>query len=178
MFSDYKIIDNALSNEKFAILEEKIMSSRMPWFYSYNVADGTKKEEDMYFMHLYYLGLSDKPRIGPDGKPLPPERSHCYDDILPVLDLFTDMKNLLRAKSNLYGRTQELVHHDNHIDMAFPHKGGIFYINSNNGFTVLEDGTEIASVSNRLLLFNPSEPHHSTSCTDVKRRVNINFNYL
>ena len=63
MFSDYKIIDNALSNEKFAILEEKIMSSRMPWFYSYNVADGTKKEEDMYFMHLYYLGMSDKPRI-------------------------------------------------------------------------------------------------------------------
>ena len=53
MFSDYKIIDNALSNEKFAIIEEKIMSSRMPWFYSYNVADGTKKEEDMYFMHLY-----------------------------------------------------------------------------------------------------------------------------
>ena len=105
MFSDYKIIDNALSNDKFAILEEKIMSSRMPWFYSYNVADGTKKEEDMYFMHLYYLGMSDKPRIGPDGKPLPPERSHCYDDILPVLDLFTDMKNLLRAKSNLYGRT-------------------------------------------------------------------------
>ena len=71
-----------------------------------------------------------------------------------------------------------MVHHDNHIDMAFPHKGGIFYITSNNGFTVLEDGTEIASVSNRLLLFNPSEPHHSTSCTDVKRRVNINFNYL
>ena len=62
--------------------------------------------------------------------------------------------------------------------MHFPHKGAIFYINTNNGFTVLEDGTEIASVSNRLLLFNPSEPHHSTSCTDVKRRVNINFNYL
>ena len=144
MFSDYKIIDNALSNDKFAILEEKIMSSRMPWFYSYNVADGTKKEEDMYFMHLYYLGMSDKPRIGPDGKPLPPERSHCYDDILPVLDLFTDMKNLLRAKSNLYGRTQELVHHDNHIDMVLPHKGGIFYVNSNKKLIELETDFNIS----------------------------------
>ena len=83
-----------------------------------------------------------------------------------------------RAKANLYGRTKELVHHDNHADTNFSHKGAIFYINSNNGFTVLEDGTEIKSVRNRLLLFDPSKPHHSTSCTDDKRRVNINFNYI
>jgi len=185
MSTDYKIIENALSNEKFEVLEEKIMSNRQPWFYSYNVADGNKKEEDMYFMHNYYLGASEKPLMSSDGKPMPPEKSQCYDDIIPVLDLFTDMKNLLgmanvliRAKSNLYGRTQELIHHDNHIDMNFEHRGGILYINSNNGFTVLEDGTEIESISNRLLLFDPSKPHHSTSCTDVKRRVNINFNYM
>ena len=93
-------------------------------------------------------------------------------------DLLGMANVLIRAKSNLYGRTQELIHHDNHIDMNFEHRGGILYINSNNGFTVLEDGTEIESISNRLLLFDPSKPHHSTSCTDVKRRVNINFNYM
>ena len=43
---------------------------------------------------------------------------------------------------------------------------------------VLEDGTEIESRANRVLLFDPSKPHHSTSCTSDKRRVNININYL
>ena len=42
----------------------------------------------------------------------------------------------------------------------------------------LEDGTEIESRANRVLLFDPSKPHHSTSCTNDKRRVNININYL
>ena len=57
-------------------------------------------------------------------------------------------------------------------------KSAIFYINTNNGLTVLEDGTEIKSVANRLLLFNASEPHHSTTTSNENRRVNINFNYL
>ena len=44
--------------------------------------------------------------------------------------------------------------------------------------TVLEDGTECESVANRLLLFDATKPHHSTTCTDQKRRVNINVNYM
>jgi len=37
---------------------------------------------------------------------------------------------------------------------------------------------KVESVENRLLLFDPSETHNSTSCTDEKVRVNINFNYF
>ena len=54
----------------------------------------------------------------------------------------------------------------------------IFYVNTNNGLTVLDNGTEVESVSNRLLLFNGASMDHSTSCTDKKRRVNINFNFM
>ena len=85
--------------------------------------------------------------------------------------------NLLRAKSNLYGRTQELVHHDNHIDMAFPHKGGIFYVNSNNGGTRFEDNTFIESVRNRALLFSGKISHETVTQTDTNFRFNININY-
>ena len=60
----------------------------------------------------------------------------------------------------------------------YRHKSAILYINTNNGLTVLEDGTECESVANRLLLFDASKPHHSTTCTDQKRRVNINMNYM
>lgn len=33
-------------------------------------------------------------------------------------------------------------------------------------------------VENRLLLFDPIVPHHSTTCSDDKCRVNINFNFF
>jgi len=54
----------------------------------------------------------------------------------------------------------------------------LFYLNTNDGLTVLEDGTEIKSIENRILLHDASKPHHSTTCTDADRRVNINFNYF
>jgi len=46
------------------------------------------------------------------------------------------------------------------------------------GLTVLEDTIEIKSIENRLLLFDASVPHHSTTCTDDKCRVNVNFNFF
>ena len=55
---------------------------------------------------------------------------------------------------------------------------GILYFNANDGVTVLEDGTEVESVPNRILLFDSSRPHHSTTCTNANRRVNLNFNYF
>ena len=74
--------------------------------------------------------------------------------------------------------TPKIVYHDPHVDIPWQHKGAIFYVNTNNGVTVLEDGTEIESIENRLLLFDSSKEHSSTSCTDAKVRVNINFNYF
>ena len=40
------------------------------------------------------------------------------------------------------------------------------------------DGKKFDSVGNRILFFDPTQPHHSTSTTDVKRRLNVNINYL
>ena len=65
-----------------------------------------------------------------------------------------------------------------HIDFDFSHKGAILYINSCNGYTKLEDGTKIDSVANRILFFDPSTPHCSTTTSDTTARFNINFNYF
>jgi len=59
----------------------------------------------------------------------------------------------------------------------FPHRGAIFYLNTNNGLTVVNN-QEVESIENRLLLFDPTVPHHSTTCTDDKCRVNVNFNFF
>ena len=100
-----------------------------------------------------------------------------WDLLIPIFDI-AEVKSLIRCKINYFPQTPELVHHKKHRDAEFPHKGAIFYLNNNDGLTILEDGTEIESVANRLLLFDSSKPHHSTTTTNADRRLNINLNYF
>jgi hypothetical protein len=88
------------------------------------------------------------------------------------------MLKLIRIKGNVYLNTKTKITHEKHVDYNYPHKGAIYYINTNNGKTILNDEVEIDSIENRLLIFNPSIPHSSTSTTDSKFRMNINFNYI
>jgi len=161
----YKIIDNSLPKEDFEEIKNLILSPLFPWNFTPFV---TYKKENLpipasyYFTHHFWSGFHAEPE------------SQVFTPILNLLEC----KALLRIKSNLYPSTETIVHHDYHVDYDFPHKGAIFYLNTNNGLTVLEDGTEIKSIENRLLLFDSSKPHRSTTCSDDKCRVNVNFNYF
>ncbi len=84
---------------------------------------------------------------------------------------------LKRVKVNLYPRTENLIHHQDHVDYDFPHKAALLSLNTCNGMTVIGD-QEIPSVANRMILFDPQVPHHSTNCTDEPFRANININYF
>ena len=90
---------------------------------------------------------------------------------------YLKVKAFMRIKANLYPRTDTIVHHKDHVDLNFPHNAAILYLNTNNGLTVIGD-TEVESVANRILLFDPQVLHHSTTCTDAQFRSNINFNYF
>ena len=63
-------------------------------------------------------------------------------------------------------------------ELDYDHKAMIYYLNTNNGYTILKDGVKIKSIQNRALFFNPQEEHQSTTCTDLKCRMNININYF
>ena len=54
----------------------------------------------------------------------------------------------------------------------------IYYVNSNDGYTLFEDGTKVESVGNRLVRFPTNIKHTGTTCTDANRRVLINFNWF
>ena len=185
-----QIIDNALKSEDFQRIQETLMGDMFPWYWIDYIAgtipsENTKSRQDCYtkqtpktpedgdnyyFIHQFYnLILYQENAIDESTLRLYPEMKAFIDLINP--------KQLLRIKANLFLKTDEVIHYDNHTDFEFEHKGAILYINTNNGLTVLEDGTEIKSVANRLLLFDPTKPHHSTNCSDQKRRVNINMNY-
>jgi hypothetical protein len=64
-----------------------------------------------------------------------------------------------------------------HRDLQEPHKVALFYINTNNGYTLFKNGDRVPSVENRMLLFDGSNLHSSVTQTDTKLRINININY-
>ena len=95
-----------------------------------------------------------------------------------TINNFLSKKDFITIKANLYHKTEKLIFHKPHLDYDFKHKGAILYLNTCNGYTVLNGGVKIKSVENTLLLFDSSKTHNSTNCTDKKIRVNININYF
>lgn len=159
----YEVVDNFLDPESFWKIKKMMTEEQFPWFYISSVAFLDDIYSDYYFTHIFYE---------------PHKRcSMHWDTILPLI-IKINPKALIRIKGNLYPNINENKDNGWHADYDFPHKGAIFYVNTNNGPTVLEDNTEIASVENRILFFDPSKKHKSTHCTDQKIRVNINFNYF
>ena len=103
--------------------------------------------------------------------------SEVFSDLLFIINKL-EVKSLLRIKANLYPKTEKIIEHDFHVDYEFPHKSALYMINTNNGFTILEDGEKIETKENRMLLFDASKKHKSTTCTDDIYKCNIIFNYF
>ena len=167
----HEIINNFLDKKTFDEIKNLMQSQGFPWFLCDKVSSNEKKGKDnYYFFHQFY----GKPPI-PGGMPEP--MSGYFKALLPILNKL-EVKSLIRVKANLYTYVGTQIEHGFHTDKTFSHKGAIFSINSNNGYTLLEDGTKIESVENRILLFDPSTKHTSATCTDSVGRINININYF
>jgi len=165
MKEQHEIIDNFLDKVSFKHIKETILSENFQWFLSKKIALKNEKNKDnaIYFYHLIY------------------KNNAVYSNVIKIIAPLIkklEVKALIRIKANLYPNQNKFIVHTPHKDHPYNHKGAIFSINTNNGYTFLENKIKIKSVANRLLLFNPSKKHSSTSCTDKRRRVNINFNFF
>jgi len=163
----YEVIDDFLDEEYFDSLvtlftdKEKTM---VPWFFGTNIAYENVVEDNLFYMiHVFYQ--SNAPY------------SSFYDKLIPLLEKL-GARCLLRIKANLYPNTEILHEHPMHTDYEFSHCGAILSLNTCDGYTKLKDGTKIDSVANRVLFFDPSEEHCSTTTTNVLARFNININYI
>jgi len=160
----YKVVDNFLPKENFNILKTLMLSKNFPWYYFPNITfPKTSKGNLFYMQHLFF-----------EKEP----NSDFYLIIKENLLNFIDIKSLIRVKGNFYPNQNIKDIDEMHVDYTFKHKGAIFSINTNNGGTLLKDGTKIDSIENRILFFDPSIEHDSENCTNAKVRVNININYF
>ena len=158
-----EVIDNFLEPYYFNQLESHIMGD-IPWHFR----DHVVKEGDggYQFIHGFYHvdhGVNSD-----------------YFDIFEHILYKLRIKELYRIKANLGPRTKSHEHCEWHVD--FPNlpvgKTAIFYMNTNNGWTRFKKGGRVKSVSNRIVIFDSDVEHAGVTCTDEKRRVVVNFNYV
>lgn len=155
-----------MSLEELQGLQNVMLSNDFAWHINVVNSDTEKDQNDyrnFQFTHGFHNGF----------KPT--------SDWFGILDPFIsriNFKALIRIKANLLTRTHEKIIHRMHSDVEFPCTTGIFYVNSNNGETIFENGERIKSEANTYISF-PSQLKHTgtTNTCDSSYRIVINFNY-
>ena len=187
-----EIIDNFLEQDEFHKLESIFFSYHenrphlekyqidkdegtfcIPWYYrnstSYSPGEDVNSVNNYQFVHIFY------------GDHM--IYSEYFDNLSDLMNKI-GFRSLLRCKANLQMRSE--VHYERklHRDRPNgcdpdndPYRIGIYYLNTNNGYTLMKDGTKIESVANRLAVFSPKLWHASATCTDEKRRIILNMNW-
>jgi hypothetical protein len=165
-----QIIDNFLPESVFLSVQEMFLREDFPWFWNNSKSFVEEGNADNFlcdilnnhqFIHTFY---NDNSRLS-------------NWNIEPILKLL-NVRAIVRVKANLNVRTNNIVTYGFHIDNTFDCKTAIFYVNSNNGKTIFQNGEEVESIENRMVIFDSGLYHTGTSCTDQKRRIVLNINYF
>jgi hypothetical protein len=157
------VIDNFLPKEYFKVIKDLFTDNDNFHWHLKNFVAKEDANDGFFFQHVFF-----------EGNKINSDAFGHFEMMLNKMQC----KALLRLKANLYTKTPEIVKHGEHVDYDFPHRGALLFINTNNGLTILEDGTEIESVENRMVFFNSAAPHRSTTCSDENYRITLNINYF
>ena len=172
---DLKVIDNFLPENDFQMLVNNTINrndgGQIPLRVVSNVENWEKETNDYWSWYMINLVYSmDEPRNEICGK--------IYEMFVPKFKQFANFKTMIRIKINAYPYTNTVKEHEEHIDFDYEHIGAVFSLNSCDGYTKFADGTKVESVANRIVFFDASKKHQSTTTSNAKLRYNINFNFL
>ena len=185
-----KIINNFLDKKIFKKLQSFLLGADCPWFYN---------DKKVYYVKNP-VGVEDAGR-----SPITPIKgyeinnpqhqfthsffskhtnwSNASINIVPLLDKINP-RIWIKVKGNLSPiNSKPLVggwHCDKDTDgVAWTDTTtSIFFINTNNGYTMFENGKKIFSVENTLVTFPNNILHTGVTQTDTKVKVALNLNYL
>lgn len=161
----YQIFDNFLLPNEFNQVKNTVCDPRFPWGYSSSITtEVSTGPYDFQFVHMFYQNH----RV----------MSEHFESIYPLINKINPAA-ISRVKANLVTRnpvSNEFGYHTDFEDAELL-KSAVYYLDTTDGVTRFEDGTEVECIENRLLVFNNNMPHTSTSCTDQKVRRVINLNY-
>tara|TARA_B100000886_G_C20410884_1_gene486961 strand:+ start:658 stop:1128 length:471 start_codon:yes stop_codon:yes gene_type:complete len=155
-----KITDNFLYNNDYDHINKTFHLSNFPWYFMpFMVHEG---DDNYQFYHLFEA----------KGQIL----SKYFEILHPILKKLS-VKEIIRIKANLKLKQKEHIQSDIHIDFK-DCKTAIFYLNTNNGYTLFDKGDKIPSQENRVVEFDSNLKYCALNQADFKYRIVINFNYL
>ena len=160
----FKVINNFLTKEEHEKLKNTLESPTFPWYFIKGKVNKTDKPNlfDYQFVHIFYKDNF--------------VNSDFFDHLNPIIKKL-DPLSLVRIKANLNPITNKLIKSEKHSDQDFECKTAIYYVNDNDGYTMIED-KKVKSESNKIVLFNSNQKHYGTSSTNCNNRMVINFNYF
>lgn len=163
-----KITDNYLPDKEFNNLKNIIMGKGFPWFFNDVVVNDHEVNDIEIFQFVHPFYENDRGWVN-EGK-------LYLTSLLKKIDPY----KILRIKANL--NTYKPIpnsenFHEDFPNFIKPYFSSIFYLNTNNGYTLFKNGMKVESVENRLVTFSGNMEHTAIGCTDQKRRVIINFVY-
>jgi hypothetical protein len=159
---NYKIINNFLEKNLFNKLQEILFSEDINWYFKKNMTNN----DNYFFAHCFYN----------NHIPMSP----FYNEyIIPIFKKL-NAKSLIEIKANLMLKKENVFKSNFHTDRDFKCNTAILYINTCNGYTLLDDvkNIKINCEENKMLIFDSQINHSAISQTDVDRRIVINFNYF
>ena len=179
---DIVVYDNFLDYRYYHVLKTAFCSDsayRAPFFYTTAIVNHDKLEHDYNFQFTHVLvGCGDgSGYASADEKEI---YSPYWKNVFPIFDKL-DAQKVIRAKVNMRTRTPEIYKSKFHVDILQKiegHKTAIYYLNSNDGYTLFESGEKVNSVGNRIVIFDGQLRHCGTSCTDQNIRCVLNINFI
>jgi hypothetical protein len=161
-----EVIDNFLPENDFKTIQEEMTSFGFPWYLNNApVSINPQHLDDYQFNHGFFVDSTIW--------------SNWFNMLDPIFKILKPAA-LIRVKANLRPRTEKIINGGWHVDYDYPgSKTCVFYINSNNGYTIFKETEEkVESVENRLLRFDSNTKHDGTTCTDASYRIVLNINYF
>ena len=177
---DIKIYNDFLSDEQYSPIyqyfldnERGLNGDSVPWYWVNGVT--TMGDGNIQFISLGYANYQITNMI-------------MFNVLAPIIHKIKPIA-LHRVKANLTLSKQlqpideeKIYHVDN--DFCTENKGvmttGIYYVNTNDGYTLFEDGTKVESVANRFVTFPCHIKHGGMPYNNDKfgRRIVVNFNWI
>jgi len=165
--NNIEIIDNALDEGYFNSIVSTAKSAFFPWYYK---TESTQKGEKMADIAESYYGYQFTHMLYFNQIPM---SEHFENLMIPVLEKLNCF-SLVRMSMNFMPPMKENKLQGFHTDSPTPCRSAVLYLNTNNGKTVFENGEEIESVANRLIVFDSNLKHSGMTTTDLCGRYVLN----
>ena len=170
-----KVIDNFLPDYQFKQIQSIFLGNLFPWYWNETIVfpeDDGYHPKDYQFTHTLFDIFP--PWNGSDSD------FYQYVENSSIFSLL-GVNELKRIKMNLTPRSMFNKSSGWHIDYeGYPEvkNTAVYYLNTCNGYTKFKKGGKVKSVANRMVIFDSQLYHQGYTCTDQKRRVVMNFNWI